>query len=340
VKILVSGGAGFIGSHLINLLLKKNYKVINTDKLTYAGNLENLSDCIQNKNYSFYQIDICNRDQLEKIFIQEQPEAVFHLAAESHVDRSIDCAEQFIQTNIVGTYTILDTCKKYFTGLNSTAQQKFRFINVSTDEVFGALSIDDGKFNETMPYRPNSPYAASKAAADLLARSYFKTYDLPIITVNSSNNYGPRQYPEKLIPLIIFNALSHKMLPIYGDGQQVRDWLFVEDNVAALVDILKYGQVGESYCVGSDNEITNLSLIEKICQLLDEIKPIKSNKLKSYKDLISFVKDRPGHDFRYATDATKLRNHTGWHAKISFSTGLNKTINWYIQQYAKEQVLI
>lgn len=339
MKILVTGGAGFIGSHLINLLLNKNYKVVNLDKLTYAGNLENLSECRNNQNYLFYQLDICNGFELERIFEQEQPDAVFHLAAESHVDRSINCAYQFIQTNIVGTYTVLNTTLKYFNQLCSSKKDLFRFINVSTDEVFGSLEVG-GKFNETMPYRPNSPYAASKASADLLARSYYKTYNLPTITINSSNNYGPKQYPEKLIPLIILNALKHKHLPIYGNGQQVRDWLFVEDNVEALVCVLQHGRIGESYCVGADNEFTNLNLVKHICEVLDYVKPIKSNKLNSYKDLITFVKDRPGHDFRYATDATKLKTDTGWSAKTIFHEGLYKTITWYVNQYVEEKIAL
>lgn len=336
MKILVTGGAGFIGSHLIELLIKKNYSVVNIDKLTYSGNLTNLSKDIINNNYIFYQTDICNRGQLEEIFTTQQPDAVFHLAAESHVDRSINCAENFVQTNIVGTYTMLDVSLRYFKSLPHHDQKNFRFINISTDEVFGALGLD-GKFNESMPYRPNSPYAASKASADLLARSYFKTHNFPVITVNSSNNYGPKQYPEKLIPLTILNALTLKKLPIYGDGKQIRDWLFVEDNVEALISILVYGKIGESYCVGSDNEVTNLSLVEKICQLLDQIHPIKSGRLNSYRDLITFVTDRPGHDFRYAIDAIKVKNHTGWFARTNFSDGLHKTVNWYVKQYVGEK---
>ncbi len=338
MKILVTGGAGFIGSHLIQCLIEKDHNVINIDKLTYAGNLSNVSEYAEHKNYSFMQTDICDRARLEKIFIEQQPEAVFHLAAESHVDRSIDCADQFIQTNIVGTYTILDLSLKYFKNLSLPNQKKFRFINISTDEVFGALSAT-GKFNETMPYKPNSPYAASKASADLLVRSYFKTHNLPVITVNSSNNYGPKQYPEKLIPLIILNALKYKNLPIYGDGQQIRDWLFVIDNAEALISILNYGKIGESYCVGSENEMTNLALVTNICQLLDQFKPVQSNKITSYMDLITFVKDRPGHDFRYATDATKLKNHTAWGAKTKFSEGLTKTVKWYIEQYMREKIV-
>ena len=327
MKILVTGGAGFIGSNFVCYALEKGYEIINIDSLTYAGNLNNLNGYKNHPKYNFYQEDICDRKTIEKIIFEHQPQAILHMAAESHVDRSIDCADEFIRTNILGTHSMLEASLKYYREKNS---EGFRFLHLSTDEVFGALGID-GQFDETMPYLPNSPYAASKASSDLLVRSYHKTYGLPTVTVNASNNYGPKQYVEKLIPLTILNALDHKPLPIYGDGQQVRDWLYVEDHVNALDSLLSKGQIGESYCIGSENEMANLDIVKKICAILDTLK--SSNKIKSYAELIHFVKDRPGHDFRYATNADKIKDHTGWTAKTPFEEGLEKTVQWYIKHH-------
>lgn len=329
MKVLVTGGAGFIGSHLVRYLLEQGTQVINIDKLTYSGNLRNLNESLHHPNYFFYQVDICDTHELQSIIATHKPDAIIHTAAESHVDRSIDCADEFIKTNITGTYSLLKVSLHYYHTLNENNRKKFRFIHLSTDEVFGALGLE-GKFDESTPYSPNSPYASSKAASDLLVHSYYKTYGFPALIVNSSNNYGPHQYPEKLIPLVILNALEHKALPLYGNGQQMRDWLYVNDHVKALWSLLCHGKIGESYCVGANNECSNLDLVKKICFLLDEIKP--SGMLKSYSDLITFVQDRPGHDFRYATDASKLQSHTGWQPEIPFEQGLRKTVEWYINQ--------
>lgn len=328
MKILVTGGAGFIGSNFICYALENGHEVINIDKLTYAGNLGNLENYKNQPNHYFYQEDICNQENIRNIVDKHKPNVIVHMAAESHVDRSIDCADEFIRTNINGTHALLDISLRYYKQLEN--KDDFRLIHLSTDEVFGALGLD-GKFDEAMPYKPNSPYAASKASSDLLVRSYNKTYGLPTIIVNSSNNYGPKQYPEKLIPLTILNALEQKELPVYGDGNQVRDWLFVEDHVRALFAIITKGRVGESYCVGSDNEVSNLNLVHMICKILDDIKPTD----KLYADLIRFVKDRPGHDFRYATNASKLKEHTGWITQVNFKEGLQQTIQWYINNFDK-----
>jgi dTDP-glucose 4,6-dehydratase len=326
MKILVTGGAGFIGSNFVCRALSQGHIVVNIDKLTYAGNLNNLENYVHHSNHFFCQEDICNKKAIEEILLKHQPEIIVHMAAESHVDRSIECADEFIRTNINGTHHLLDESLKYYRGLEN--KHAFRFIHLSTDEVFGALG-EKGKFNETMPYRPNSPYAASKASSDLLVRAYNKTYNLPTIIVNCSNNFGPKQYPEKLIPLTILNALSLKPLPIYGDGKQIRDWLYVNDHIDALFSIIQSGRVGESYCIGSDNEMSNLALVHTICNKLDKLKPAD----KPYHELITFVKDRPGHDFRYATDATKLKKHTGWKSQYSFDESLEETITWYLKNY-------
>lgn len=323
MKILVTGGAGFIGSNFVCHALESGHEVLNIDKLTYAGNLDNLENYKNHANHHFYQEDICNRENVENIITKHQPDVVVHMAAESHVDRSIDCADEFIRTNINGTHALLDASLKYYRQLAN--QDKFRFIHLSTDEVFGALG-PAGKFDETMPYKPNSPYAASKASSDLLVRSYSKTYGFPAIIMNSSNNYGAKQYPEKLIPLTILNALELKELPVYGDGAQIRDWLFVEDHVNALFAILSYGRIGESYCVGSDNEISNLDLVRMICEILDNLRSTN----KPHKELITFVKDRPGHDFRYATNASKIKEHTGWAPQVTFEEGMQQTVEWYL----------
>lgn len=324
MKILVTGGCGFIGSNFICYSLANGFEIINFDKLTYAGNLDNLDEFKNHPKHHFYQIDICDGDKVLEILLRHKPDAVVHMAAESHVDRSIDNAFEFVKTNINGTYSVLDACLKYYKQTNSD----FRFLHLSTDEVFGALGAD-GKFDENSPYKPNSPYAASKASSDMLVRSYFKTHGLPAITVNCSNNYGAKQFPEKLMPLTILNALEGKSLPIYGNGKQVRDWLYVIDHVKALHALLEKGQVGESYCIGSDNEIQNIELVNMICDILDEIKPENA----PHNKLIEYVKDRPSHDFRYATDASKLKNHTDWQAETTFKNGLRQTIEWYIKNF-------
>jgi len=332
MKILITGGAGFIGSNFVCAALARGHTVINVDKLTYAGNLKNLEGYVGHPQYSFYQEDICNGEALEKIITEHAPDVILHMAAESHVDRSIDCADDFIRTNIGGTYTLLKAAFKYYAALKD--KENFRFIHLSTDEVFGALGAT-GQFDETMPYRPNSPYAASKASSDLLVRSYYQTYGFPAIIVNASNNYGPKQYPEKLIPLTILNALEGKSLPLYGDGQQVRDWLFVEDHVKALFSLITDGKCGESYCIGGANEMSNLTLVSLICEILDELRPSGT----PYRSLITFVKDRPGHDVRYATNTAKLKAATGWAPQVAFQEGLKKTIAWYLQHsgYFKEE---
>lgn len=327
--ILVTGGAGFIGSNLVKSLLNDSVRILNVDKLTYAGNLENLEEYQDHPQHQFFKVDICDTKSIQAILDEFKPEAVIHLAAESHVDRSIDDASTFIETNINGTYSLIKNSYNYYKNLFGAQKESFRFIHISTDEVFGALG-QEGKFTEESPYKPNSPYAASKAASDLLVRSYFKTFHFPAIIVNASNNYGPCQFPEKLIPLIILNALEEKNLPVYGNGKQVRDWLNVQDHVRAIKKILNNGKVGESYCVGADSEIENIEIIRKICLILDELYP-RSNE-RSYFDLVQFVTDRPGHDFRYATDACKLRAQTGWKPEVSFDQGLRDTILWYLNK--------
>lgn len=324
MKILVTGGCGFIGSNFVCNSLANGFEIINVDKLTYAGNLDNLGEFKNHPKHHFYQIDICDGDKFLEILLNHQPDAIVHMAAESHVDRSIDNAFEFVKNNINGTYSVLDACLQYYKQTNSD----FRFLHLSTDEVFGALG-SEGKFDEYSPYKPNSPYAASKASSDLLVRSYFKTYNFPAIIVNCSNNYGPKQFPEKLIPLTILNALEGKKLPIYGNGKQVRDWLYVMDHVEALHALLLNGKIGESYCVGSDNEIQNIELVHMICDILDEITPENS----PHNKLIEYVTDRPSHDFRYATDASRLKAHTGWQARTCFKDGLLQTVEWYVKNF-------
>lgn len=325
-RILITGGAGFIGSNFISKSLAQGHQIINVDKLTYAANLGASGPYRNHTDYVFYNEDICHRQSIQDILFKEQPEVLLHMAAESHVDRSIDCSDVFIKTNVVGTHQLLESSLQYFRSL--TDKRNFLFLHLSTDEVFGALG-ETGKFNEMMPYRPNSPYAASKAASDLLVRSYHKTHGLPTIIVNSSNNYGPNQYPEKLIPLIVLNALEQKPLPVYGDGQQIRDWLFVMDHIDALLKLISYGINGESYCIGADNEMTNLSLVQSICDALDRLYPAQ----ESYRKLITFVPDRPGHDYRYANDASKLIKITGWKPLVSFQEGIDQTILCYFEQF-------
>lgn len=326
--ILLTGGAGFIGSNMVRHLLKHTESiVINLDKLTYAGNMNSLTDCLDNPRHVFVEGDICDKNLVTKLFLQYQPNAVVHLAAESHVDRSIDGPEDFIRTNINGTFNLLEVARKYWQTLANSDQQKFRFLHISTDEVYGSLG-DTGYFTEETPYAPNSPYSASKAASDHLVRSYFHTYGLPTMISNCSNNYGEYQFPEKLIPLMILNALENKPLPIYGNGENIRDWLYVGDHCQALALILMQGIPGEKYNIGGHNEERNLEIVHILCKLLDEKMPRADG--KSYKEQITFVKDRPGHDQRYAIDAGKIERELGFRPQETFATGINKTVAWYL----------
>ena len=329
MKILVTGGAGFIGSALIRHIIQNtNNQVLNIDKLTYAGNLESLKEIDQHSNYEFRQIDICDTEQITAAIDAFQPNAIMHLAAESHVDRSIDGPAAFIQTNIVGTYTLLEAARKYWISLEAEAQQNFRFHHISTDEVYGDLEGTTDLFTETTSYAPSSPYSASKASSDHLVRAWHRTYGLPVIVTNCSNNYGPYHFPEKLIPLVILNALDAKPLPVYGNGQQIRDWLFVEDHARALYKVVTEGVVGETYNIGGHNEKQNIEVVKTICKILDELKPQANG--QAYESLITFVKDRPGHDLRYAIDATKIQNELGWTPTETFETGIRKTVEWYL----------
>ena len=329
MKILVTGGAGFIGSAVIRHIIQNtNNQVLNIDKLTYAGNLESLKEIDQHSNYEFKQIDICDTEQITAAIDAFQPHAIMHLAAESHVDRSIDGPAAFIQTNIVGTYTLLEAARKYWMGLDAEAQQNFRFHHISTDEVYGDLEGTTDLFTETTSYAPSSPYSASKASSDHLVRAWHRTYGLPVIVTNCSNNYGPYHFPEKLIPLVILNALDAKPLPVYGNGQQIRDWLFVEDHARALYKVVTEGVVGETYNIGGHNEKQNIEVVKTICKILDELKPQANG--QTYESLITFVKDRPGHDLRYAIDATKIQNELGWTPTETFETGIRKTVQWYL----------
>lgn len=331
-KIVITGGAGFIGSAVVRHIIENTQdSVVNVDKLTYAGNLESLESVENNPRYAFEQVDICDAKALARVFEQHQPDAVMHLAAESHVDRSIDGSAAFIETNIVGTYTLLETARAYWNGLSDEKKAAFRFHHISTDEVYGDLSISDPAFTEHSPYHPSSPYSASKAASDHLVHAWHRTYGLPVIITNSSNNYGAYQHAEKLIPLMISNALMGKPLPIYGDGQQIRDWLFVEDHVQALYLVLTKGRIGENYNIGGNCEKTNLEVVKTICQLLEELASNKPNHIKYYEDLITFVKDRPGHDVRYSLDCSKIHAELGWQPQITFEQGLRQTVKWYLE---------
>ena len=330
-KIVITGGAGFIGSAVVRHIIENTQdSVVNVDKLTYAGNLESLKSVENNPRYAFEQVDICDAKALARVFEQHQPDAVMHLAAESHVDRSITGAGDFIQTNIVGTYTLLDVSKNYWYALDEAKKSIFRFHHISTDEVYGDLSFSEPAFTEQSPYHPSSPYSASKAASDHLVYAWHRTYGLPVMISNSSNNYGAYQHTEKLIPLMISNALMGKPLPIYGDGQQIRDWLFVEDHVEALYLILTRGRIGERYNIGGNCEKTNLEVVKIICQLLEELIPEKPNNIVHYEDLITYVKDRPGHDVRYALDCSKIYDELGWLPRESFNSGIRKTVEWFI----------
>ena len=331
MKILVTGGCGFIGSAVIrNILINTADSVINIDKLTYAGNLDSLVDVSESERYSFEQVDICDRAELNRVFMQHEPDAVMHLAAESHVDRSINGPADFIETNIIGTYQLLEATRHYFNQLDEVQKSAFRFHHISTDEVYGDLKRPEDLFTETTPYSPSSPYSASKASSDHLVRAWQRTFHLPTLITNCSNNYGPYHFPEKLIPLVIINALEGKQLPVYGNGMQVRDWLYVEDHARALYKVVSEGVVGETYNIGGYNEKTNIEVVKMICTLLEELSPDKPAGIESYQDLITFVADRPGHDQRYAIDARKISNELNWMPDETFESGLRHTVIWYI----------
>ena len=342
MKILVTGGAGFIGSAVIrHIMLNTNDSVINVDKLTYAGNLESLAEVSNNQRYAFSKTDICDAKAIENIFTKHQPDVVMHLAAESHVDRSIDAPRDFIETNVIGTYTLLEESRKYWGKLEGQKKSQFKFHHISTDEVYGDLDGPKDLFTEKTSYAPSSPYSASKASSDHLVRAWFRTFGLPTLITNCSNNYGPYHFPEKLIPLTILNALEGKPLPVYGDGKQIRDWLFVEDHAKALYLVATKGKVGETYNIGGHNEKTNIDVVKAICVLLEEL-VLNSNftnsirhsragkNLKGFESLITYVKDRPGHDVRYAIDASKIERELNWKPEEKFETGIRKTVEWYL----------
>lgn len=331
MRILITGGAGFIGSALIRELIRHTgHEVLNLDKLTYAGNLESLTRIANDTRYEFVQADIVDQATVSALLARFQPHAIMHLAAESHVDRSIDGPAPFIQTNIVGTYHLLEAVRGYWQTLAEPEKSTFRFHHISTDEVYGDLQGADDLFTETTPYAPSSPYSASKAASDHLVRAWQRTYGLPVLLSNCSNNYGPFHFPEKLIPLVILNALAGKPLPVYGDGLQVRDWLFVEDHARALLKVVTEGKVGETYNIGGHNEQRNIDVVRSLCALLEELAPRKPEGVVHYADLITFVQDRPGHDLRYAIDAGKIERELGWVPQETFESGLRKTVQWYL----------
>lgn len=332
MKILVTGGAGFIGSAVIRHIIENtDDSVVNVDKLTYAGNLESLASVSDNERYAFEQVDICDRVALDSLLQRHQPDAIMHLAAESHVDRSIDGPAAFMETNIIGTYTLLEAARQYWNILDETARQTFRFHHISTDEVYGDLEGPEDLFTETTPYAPSSPYSASKASSDHLVRAWLRTYGFPTVITNCSNNYGPYHFPEKLIPLMILNALEGKPLPVYGQGTQVRDWLYVEDHARALYKVATEGKVGETYNIGGHNEKQNIDVVHTLCDLLEELVPNKPEGLNQYRDLITHVQDRPGHDLRYAIDASKIERELGWAPEETFETGIRKTVQWYLE---------
>ncbi|WP_081001131.1 dTDP-glucose 4,6-dehydratase [Pseudomonas brassicacearum] len=329
MKILVTGGAGFIGSAVIRHIISNTTdSVINVDKLTYAGNLESLAEAAQSPRYAFERVDICDRQQIDRVLNEHQPDAVMHLAAESHVDRSISGPSEFIQTNIVGTYTLLEAVRQYWLAMSDQRKASFRFHHISTDEVYGDLEGPEALFTESTPYQPSSPYSASKASSDHLVRAWSRTYGLPILVTNCSNNYGPYHFPEKLIPLVILNALEGKPLPVYGKGNQVRDWLYVEDHARALYKVVTEGSVGETYNIGGHNEKQNIEVVHILCTLLDELCPSSAH--VPHAKLIKFVQDRPGHDQRYAIDASKIQKELGWVPEETFESGIRKTVEWYL----------
>lgn len=331
MKILVTGGAGFIGAAVIRHLIEEtDHQVMNLDKLTYAGNLESLATIAGSDRYQFSQTDICDRDSVDNVFAEFQPEIVMHLAAESHVDRSIEGPSEFIETNIIGTYQLLEATRTYWSQLDSDKKAKFRFHHVSTDEVYGDLEGTDDLFHEATPYAPSSPYSASKASSDHLVRAWHRTFSLPVVLTHCSNNYGPYHFPEKLIPHIILSALAGKSLPVYGKGNQIRDWLYVEDHARALVLVATTADIGEAYNIGGYNEKQNIEVVHALCDLLEELRPEKPPGVEFYKNLIVFVKDRPGHDLRYAIDAGKIERDLGWRPEETFETGLRKTVLWYL----------
>ena len=325
---IVTGGAGFIGSAVVRTIIESSDDiVVNIDKLTYAGNLDSLLPVAENPRYHFLQADICDSKAMAEVIAEHQPDAIMHLAAESHVDRSIDGPGDFIQTNIVGSYTLLEAARQYWNSLQADRKEAFRFHHVSTDEVYGSLG-DEGMFLETTPYDPSSPYSASKASSDHLVRAWNRTFGLPVVLTNCSNNYGPYQYPEKLIPLILQKARAGEALPIYGTGENIRDWLYVDDHARALILVMKQGSVGETYNIGGHNEVTNIDVVRTLCAILDDREPAKNG--KPYADLITYVTDRPGHDMRYAIDASKIQRDLGWTPEETFETGLAKTVDWYL----------
>jgi dTDP-glucose 4,6-dehydratase len=330
-KLLITGGAGFIGSAVIRHIINNTkHSVVNVDKLTYAGNLESLESIKKDARYAFEQADICDADEIKRIFNKYQPDVVMHLAAESHVDRSIDGPGEFIQTNIVGTYALLEEARDYWSNLEGNKKDIFRFHHVSTDEVYGDLEGTDDLFTEDTAYAPSSPYSAAKASSDHLVRAWQRTFKFPTLITNCSNNYGPYQFPEKLIPLIILNALEGKDLPIYGDGKQIRDWLYVDDHARALLHVALTGEIGETYNIGGHNEMQNIEVVRTVCSILDELVPSNIDDIKQYEELIIYVGDRAGHDIRYAIDATKIKNELGWIPDETFETGIKKTVKWYL----------